>query len=62
MVVGAVTLTNLGTYDTSGAALKVKVDAQNLKTLGYLSGGRLIYVPMANGRQVQVLAQSVAVA
>lgn len=60
MVVGACTLTIKGEFPTSHADLKTLIDAQNLKTLGYLSGGNIIFVPVAGGNRVQVYTLSVA--
>ena len=62
MAVGAITFTILGEFDTSGAALKTAMDGENMKTIGYLSGGRIIIVPVAGGNRVQLYKQSVAVA
>ena len=56
MAVGDVTLTKVGVYfDTTIAAGGT---GQNLGT-AYLSGTRLIYVPMGSG-QVMILKESVA--
>lgn len=57
-----VTLTNVGAYDISGAALKTVVDGLSLKSpdLNVSSGGGLFFIPSANGQQVQVLKVVVA--
>ena len=60
MAMGDVTLTNKGTFDISGAALKTAVDSINSKVLG-ISGAGLFFVPTDPG-QVQVLQVEVAAA
>lgn len=57
MATGDCTLTNYGTYDVSGAALKTAVDGVNLGSTD-ASGARLFLIPTASGQQVQVLKVS----
>ncbi len=58
MASGDVTLTNHGTFDVSGAALKTKVDSLNL--IKTLSGAAIYIVPVELG-QVQVLQTAIEV-
>lgn len=56
MATGDLTLTNKGSYDISGAALKTVVDSLNS---GAATAGAdttsLYLIPTANGQQVQVI-------
>jgi len=59
MVLGALTLTNQGSFGVSAAALKTKFDTINIG--GALSGGVLL-VPIAGGMQVQLYSYTIAMA
>lgn len=60
-----VTLTNVGTFSISGAALKTAVDGLTAVTSakgwdGSVSGSMIHFVPVSNGSQVMVIKLDVA--
>ena len=52
MAAGDVTLTNLGSYDISGAGLFAAAAAQNITYAQHVSGSRLHFIPTGNGLQI----------
>jgi len=62
MTAGDHSLTNLGSYDISGSALKDAVDGVSLTGNQMASGSKLIFVPAAGGQQIQLLKLEVAIA
>ena len=57
MAKGDLTLTEHGTYDISGAALKTAVDSINLPfdTVASVVSGQIFLLPTGNGQQISVI-------